>query len=139
MFKWFHEKMALKRKIQTFFRQIEYFSPEVQQKPSSIPCRVLFYHSFSRKNRQIDFLSAKCVYFCLETTADKTTCSEFSSSVITQPSTQSLKSNQKSEKLYTHNQIYFAFLYPKFQNFCHQNSNLTFTHQNCSNQSCTSS
>ena len=49
------------------------------------------------------------------------------------------RANQKSENLYRHNQIYFAFLYPKFQNFCHQNSNLTFTHQNCSNQSCTSS
>ena len=84
-----------------FFRQIKSFAPEVQQKPSSIPCRVLFYHSFSRKNRQIDFLSAKCVYFCLETTADKTTCSEFSSSVITQPSTQSLKEQIKSRKTCT--------------------------------------
>ena len=116
--------------------------PEVLQTPSSIPCRVPFYHSFSRKkNVKLIFLRQNVFIFVSKRQLTKGRVRNFqvplSRNLLLNPSKS--KSNQKSEKLYTHNQIYFAFLYPKFQNFCHQNSNLTFTHQNCSNQSCTSS
>ena len=142
MFKWFHEKMAFLRNLY-FFRQIEESYLKFYKRLPQFHVGSLFItHFHVKKNVKLIFLRQNVFIFVSKRQLTKRRVRNFqvplSRNLLLNPSKS--KSNQKSEKLYTHNQIfYFAFLYPKFQNFCHQNSNLTFTHQNCSNQSCTSS